>query len=85
MIRGLSDINKNIIFKLRNCIIYISYFSNFKKACTDTPGAYLWRPNSRAKSDAVRNKFNIGTLGVKNLNILSIYVSKPISTMPCIN
>ncbi|XP_071127681.1 uncharacterized protein [Mytilus edulis] len=28
-------------------------------ACTMTPGAYLWRPNTAAEADAVRNKYSI--------------------------
>ncbi|XP_071127322.1 tetranectin-like isoform X2 [Mytilus edulis] len=27
--------------------------------CTMTPGAYLWRPNTEAEADAVRNKYSI--------------------------
>ncbi|XP_052077794.1 uncharacterized protein LOC127715671 isoform X3 [Mytilus californianus] len=29
--------------------------------CLRTPGAYLWRPNSMAEANAVRDKFGIGT------------------------
>ncbi|XP_071128217.1 uncharacterized protein [Mytilus edulis] len=28
-------------------------------ACTMTPGAYLWRPNTEAEANAVRNKYSI--------------------------
>ncbi|XP_076072015.1 uncharacterized protein LOC143043720 [Mytilus galloprovincialis] len=34
-------------------------WSDARKACTATPGAYLWRPNSRAEADAVKNTFDI--------------------------
>ncbi|CAG2215493.1 unnamed protein product [Mytilus edulis] len=34
-------------------------WSDARKTCTDTAGAYLWRPNSRAEADAVKNTFDI--------------------------
>ncbi|XP_063416236.1 uncharacterized protein LOC134697880 [Mytilus trossulus] len=34
-------------------------WSTARKTCTATPGAYLWRPNSRAEADAVKNTFDI--------------------------
>ncbi|XP_052078053.1 uncharacterized protein LOC127715991 [Mytilus californianus] len=44
-----------------NCYVYsedqTQIWSTALKACTDTPGAYLWRPNSREEADAVKNTF----------------------------
>ncbi|CAC5422848.1 unnamed protein product [Mytilus coruscus] len=38
-----------------NC--YFDSGSVEQKACTSTPGAYLWRPNTLAEANAVRNTF----------------------------
>ncbi|XP_063415842.1 uncharacterized protein LOC134697491 [Mytilus trossulus] len=34
------------------------------KACTNTPGAYLWKPNDEKEADAVRSVFAFGKLWV---------------------
>ncbi|VDI46844.1 Hypothetical predicted protein [Mytilus galloprovincialis] len=48
----------------QNCYLYggntKEVWSDALKVCTLTPGAYLWRPNTRAEADAVKNKFTIG-------------------------
>ncbi|XP_076071845.1 uncharacterized protein LOC143043417 [Mytilus galloprovincialis] len=50
----------------QNCYLYSGnteeVWSDALKVCTLTPGAYLWRPNTRAEADAVKNKFTIGKL-----------------------
>ncbi|XP_071126650.1 uncharacterized protein [Mytilus edulis] len=47
----------------QNCYLYggnaQEVWSDALKVCTSTPGAYLWRPNTRAEADAVKNKFTI--------------------------
>ncbi|XP_063415776.1 lectin BRA-3-like [Mytilus trossulus] len=47
-----------------NCYFYSGntqkIWSDALKVCTLTPGAYLWRPNTRAEADAVKTTFAIG-------------------------
>ena len=42
--------------------MYEYHLTKFQLACTTTPGAYPWRPNTQAEADAVRNKYGIGKL-----------------------
>ncbi|CAC5410433.1 MRC [Mytilus coruscus] len=46
-----------------NCYYFNQMFGitwqNVRDRCATTPGAYLWRPNSEAEANAVRDTFNI--------------------------